>query len=111
MTNQKFHLIWKHIRRNMDCPDCQHPLHGNGPWGYLARHQSGEVLGDTFICPNAEGFDSEEQALQFLEDTNRTMEDLGVTEWVEITCDSAMHSVSGSYYTDKQGNIHPGYPC
>lgn len=83
----------------------------NGPWGYLALHQSGEILGHTFTCSNASGFETEDQAIEYLESIHQTMEDLGVSDWTEVTCDSAIHSVSGSFYTDKQGNLHEGYPC
>lgn len=95
----------------MICPNCESNLIYNGPWGYLASHQSGEVLGHTYTCPNAEGFESEEEASYFLEISNQTLEDLGVTTWEEITCDSSMHHVSGSFYTDKQNNLNDGYPC
>ncbi len=95
----------------MECPICGSELMGEGPWGYLASHQSGEVLGYTYRCPNHEGFETEELANDFLVRTERTIEDLGVTDWEEITCDSSMHSVSGSFYTDKQDNLHDGYPC
>lgn len=95
----------------MTCPICSSNLIYNGPWGYLVSHQSGEVLGHTYTCPSAEGFESEEEASYFLEITNQTLEDLGVTTWEEITCDSYMHHVSGSFYTDKQNNLNEGYPC
>lgn len=95
----------------MECPICGSDLQDEGPYGYLASHQSGEVLGHTYRCPNHEGFESEELANVFLKSTERTMEDIGVTSWDEITCDSSMHSVSGSFYTDKQDNLHDGYPC
>ena len=95
----------------MNCPICNSELRDEGAWGFLASHQSGEVLGRTYRCPNYEGFENEESANEFLETTKRTIEDLGVTNWEEITCDSSMHHVSGSFYTDKQGNLHDGYPC
>ena len=95
----------------MVCPICNGYLIDKGAWGYLASHQSGEVLGHTFICSNAEGFNTKAQAIEYLHSTDQSMDDLGVTEWEEITCDSSMHSVSGSFYTDKQGDLHSGYPC
>ena len=95
----------------MKCPICNGDLTYEGPYGYLASHQSGEILGYTYTCMNANGFNSEQEATTFLNDTNRTIEDLGVTSLDEITCDSSMHSVSGSFYTDKNNNLHNGYPC
>lgn len=95
----------------MECPICGSKLIDGGAYGFLASHQSGEVLGHTYRCPNHEGFESEELANDFLERTERTLEDLGVTSWEEISCDSSMNSVSGSFYTDKQGNLHEGDPC
>jgi len=31
--------------------------------------------------------------------------------WEDVTCESSSHSVCGSFYTDKQENLHVGYPC
>lgn len=94
----------------MECPICNAELEDKGAYGYLASHQSGEILGYTYKCPNSEGFESKEEAMQFLEISNQTMESIGVAEWEEITCDSSMFSVCGSFYTDKQDNLHEGYP-
>lgn len=95
----------------MTCPFCKSDLIDEGAWGQLALHQSGEVFGHVYKCPNHEGFDSEELAEEFLEREGRTLEDLGVSSWDEVTCDSAMHSVSGSFYTDQSGDLQNGYPC
>ena len=95
----------------MECPYCNTELNHEDTWGYLAQHQSGEVLGQIYRCPKHEGFESEEEVKTFLTETDQTLEDLGVATWEEVTCDSAMHSVSGSFYTDKQDNLHNGYPC
>jgi hypothetical protein len=95
----------------MECPNCGSELLDEGAWGYLASHQSGEVLGRTYRCPNHEGFENEELTNDFLKNTERTIEDLGVSSWDEITCDSSMHNVSGCFYTDKQDNLREGYPC
>lgn len=95
----------------MECPLCNAELENRGAWGYLALHQSGEVLGHTFRCPNAEGFENEEFANDYLTKESETLESLGLSSWEELTCPSSMHHVSGSFYTDKQGNINEGYPC
>lgn len=95
----------------MECPHCNAELLDEGVYGFLASHQSGEVLGRIYRCPNHEVFEDEESANEFLRVTERTIKDLGVSEWSEISCDSCVNSVSGSFYTDKQGNLHEGYPC
>ncbi|MCP4987224.1 MAG: hypothetical protein GY928_14595 [Colwellia sp.] len=95
----------------MECPICNAELTHEDTWGYLAAHQSGEIMGQIYRCPNHEGFDSEEEASEYLKETNQTLEDLDCETWEELTCDSSMHHVSGSFYTDKQDNLHEGYPC
>jgi len=40
-----------------------------------------------------------------------TLEELGVSSWDEVTCNSSMHFVSGSFYTDQSGDLKEGYPC
>ena len=95
----------------MECPFCNAEMSDCGAWGYLAAHQSGEVLGHTFKCPNAEGFESDEEAKAYLLKEGETLESLGLGSLEELTCPSSMHHVSGSFYTDKQENLHEGYPC
>lgn len=95
----------------MECPFCNAEMSDCGAWGYLAAHQSGEVLGHTFKCPNAEGFESYEEANAYLLKESETLESLGLSSLEELTCPSSMHHVSGSFYTDKQENLHEGYPC
>ncbi len=95
----------------MNCPYCNATLNAEGPYGYLASHQSGEVLGYIYRCPNHEGFEVEESANTYLELIGSTLENLGLTSWEELSCDSYVHNVSGSFYTDKQNNLYLGYPC
>ena len=97
----------------MECIYCRAELIDCGVYGFLAAHQSGEVLGHTFKCPNHEGFSSKEEAIEYLKTNNelnnyRTIEEI---DWESVSCDSCTHSVSGSFYTDKQDNLHEGYPC
>ena len=70
-----------------------------------------EHLGDIYSCPHHEGFESEEEALEYLKTTNETLESLGIESWEEVCCDSCCHSVSGSFYTDSRDELHEGYPC
>lgn len=95
----------------MECPYCNAELIHKDTWGYLASHQSGEVLGQIYICPNADGFETQEETNDYLETTEESLEDLGLVTWEELVCESANHHVSGSFYTDKNDNLKEGYPC
>jgi len=81
------------------CPHCNAELRHEDTY---FRNFMRERLGDIYRCPNHEGFPSEEEAREFDPET---------TDWTEIVCHSAVHHVSGSFYTDKQDNLHEGYPC
>lgn len=95
----------------MICPYCDSELNYEDCYGYLASHQSGEILGDIYRCPNNEGFQSEEEANNYLNKIGETLENLGLSSWEELTCESYKHHVSGSFYTDKKDNLFNGYPC
>ena len=95
----------------MECIYFNAELDGCGAWGYLASHQSGEVLGHTFKCPNADGFEHQNDAKEYVKTSGETVESLGFDNIKNVVCESANHHVSGSFYTDKQGNLHEGYPC
>lgn len=105
----------------MDCPYCNAQLNQtdtyfrgrpggyvNGssphPIGYYSPPTSNyEVLGEIFKCPNYEGFADTGEAEEYKKSTNSE-------EPVEdISCESSIFS--GNYYTDKQENLHEGYPC
>jgi len=92
----------------MECPICGGELEYHDTY-FRGRDQS-DVLGEIYKCNNNEGFPSEELARQYEAEVlneNETPE----ADWQEIVCGSAVHHVSGSFYTDKQGNLHEGYPC
>lgn len=95
----------------MKCPYCNAELNENGHYGYLAQHQSGEVLGYIYKCPNSEGFENIEDILEYLDFSNQTMEDLVINNLCDIVCYSNVFPVSGSFYTDKNQNLFEGYPC
>ncbi len=95
----------------MNCPYCNSELIDGGVYGFLASHQSGEILGNTYKCPNSEGFETELEAIEYLDLIDSCLEDLGVTTWEDVSCESAVHSVCGSFYTDNNDNLHNGYPC
>ena len=87
----------------MECPYCGEELLHHDSYGLFFTHQSGKKFGDIFKCPNADGF--------YYEGTAREYDPDFVGNWEEIVCDSAAHSAPGSFYTDKGGNLHNGYPC
>lgn len=69
----------------MNCPICDMELEHEDYYGRLAAHQDGKVIGEIFRCPNG-------------------IEQNG-------SCNSEIFSVVGSFYTDRNGNLHEGYPC
>ena len=93
----------------MECPYCNaelivedwygHKVHGEHYW--IEGHWKKD--GDIYRCPNHEGFDSEEEAREYDPDHEG--------DWEEITCESACHSISGSFYDKKNGELQEGYPC
>ena len=93
----------------MECPYCDSELIYNCQWGQLASHQSGEVFGHIYICPKAEGFETEEEAMEYLNKNSEVID--SSLNWEEIVCDSSSHHVSGSFYTDQSGDLKEGYPC
>ena len=95
----------------MECPYCDSLLEYESEYGYLAPHQTGEVLGYIYKCPKSEGFDSEEEANEYLNHIGETIESIGVESWEELTCHSSVFHVCGSFYTDKYGALHECYPC
>ena len=95
----------------MECPFCNAKLEDNGVWGYLASHQSGEVLGHTFKCPNSEGFEYVNDSKEYLKTSGETIKSLGFERLGDVVCESANHSVCGSFYTNKSGDLIEGYPC
>jgi hypothetical protein len=95
----------------MNCTFCGSEMDYNGPYGRFAAHQDGKKIGDIYKCPNAEGFQSEDEALEYLQSSGQTLEENGWASWEEIVCWSSVHHVSGSFYTDEGGDLHEGYPC
>lgn len=69
----------------MECPCCGSKLEYEDRYGLLAAHQSGEVYGDIYRCATAAEQEGE--------------------------CDSESFSVCGAFYTDRNGELHEGYPC
>ena len=92
----------------MECPYCDAELVWEDTYGYLCAHQSGEVLGKIYRCPNHEGFETEEEAREYAKTDDDYDE---TTNWEDVFCGSCCHNVSGSFYTDNRDNLKEGYPC
>lgn len=96
----------------MNCPCCNYELIHEDSYGkYLSDPQHREIYGDIYRCPNHEGFSDEESAMEYLESIGETLESLKYEDWMEVICESSIHHVSGSFYTDINGNLFSGYPC
>ncbi len=99
------------------CPYCGAELEYDDTYGIgnqSAQEKYGygwRKLGTIYRCPNHEGFETEEEAMEYLHTSNLTMEELGIESWEEIMCESSCHHVSGSFYDDENGNLREGYPC
>jgi hypothetical protein len=88
----------------MKCLHCGAELIYHDYYGYLCAHQSGEKLGNIYKCPNHEGFEDMDEAIQYAINNN-----IIYVDWEEIACES--NCFNGFYYTDKNENLHEGYPC
>lgn len=69
------------------------------------------TISTQYGCPNHEGFPDEESAMEYLESIGETLESLKYEDWMEVVCESSTNHVSGSFYTDINGNLFSGYPC
>jgi hypothetical protein len=85
-----------------DCPICGAPLTHEDSYGRIRGGFMEEKRGDIYRCPNHQGFPTPEAALAY---------EPSAANWEEVVCDSAVHHVSGSFYTDQSGRLHEGYPC
>lgn len=93
----------------MECPYCGCELEWEDSYGnnnYIIYGDENGKSGDIYRCPNHEGFETKEEAIEYAAENN-----IEYDTWVDIVCDSSCHNVSGSFYTDKQGNLYEGYPC
>lgn len=97
----------------MECTHCNTELIQTDSWGsrdYILHGDQSGKRGDIFKCPSAEGFETEELALAYLEESGESFESLGITSWEEVVCYSSTSYVSGGFYTDGN-NLKEGYPC
>lgn len=95
-----------------ECEYCGVELTSVDSWGIGYWYRDGNPEGEILQCPNHEGFDTEEEARTYL-----TSVDALDSFWEkhfdceDVMCESNCHSVSGMYYTDRNGELHQGYPC
>jgi hypothetical protein len=85
----------------MECPYCGSELDQIDTY-WRGIPGKGKFLGTIYKCPFGAGAEEkpvEEQVAERLR--------FGEVE----TCPSAAFAVAGSFYTDRQGNLHDGYPC
>lgn len=96
----------------MECTYCNAELTHEDTYGkYLGNAEFGEIHGEIYRCPNHVGFDTEEEANEYLKLSDETLKSLECESWDEVVCSSSVHHASGSFYTDKDGNLYEGYPC
>lgn len=89
----------------MECPYCNTELEWEDSYGikeYINYGNENYKNGDIYKCPNREGFETKEEALNY-DDT--CDEDI----WEYVACESGVFN--RYFYTDKQGDLHEGYPC
>jgi len=99
----------------MECPYCGADLVCDDYYGktvyaehyYIYPRSWIEKTGDIYHCPNSEGFEVREDALDYADKNKDAVECF--VKWDEIVCESSMSN--GHFYTDKQDNLHEGYPC
>ena len=102
---------------SIECPYCGAELiyedtYGIGNQSAQEKYGYGwNKLGTIYRCPNHEGFENEEGAIEYMNKNDATFESWSVGCWEEIVCESSCHRVSGSFYDDDRGNLHEGYPC
>ncbi len=77
---------------------------GAGPYWICNNDPEGEI----YRCPNHNGFDTEEVALEYVVDFGA---DPYEGSWEDVVCDSSCHHVSGMFHTDRSGELKEDYPC
>lgn len=96
----------------MECPECGDELSYHDTYGktqyadhyYIYPRSWIKRTGDIYHCPNREGFEEEESALEYAKEKGIEFEN-----WEYIVCESACFN--GFFYTDCNDNLKEGYPC
>ena len=97
----------------MECPYCNTELEQIDSFGnsnYILRGDQNGKSGDIFKCPNHEGFEDDSDTEAYLELIGEEIP-LNIDAVREVVCESSVHHVSGSFYTDRNGDLQNGYPC
>tara|TARA_Y100001956_G_scaffold48961_1_gene47609 strand:- start:6963 stop:7280 length:318 start_codon:yes stop_codon:yes gene_type:complete len=102
-----------------ECPYCESELTQVDTWGVGLWWHGGKPEGEIYKCPNHEQFETPEDAFLYwdnnVKDVHSDWEGFedGWNEelWDTFGCESNCHYVSGSFYTDRNGELHEGYPC
>jgi hypothetical protein len=105
----------------MECPCCGAELEYCDYYGkkkyaehyWLYPRSWIEKTGDIYKCPNSDGFKCVDDVLEYVDGNEDDLEEYlsqhGIIGWDEVVCESC--DFNGFFYTDKQGNLHEGYPC
>lgn len=105
---------------NYECPYCGADLVYEDTYGQgVYWKQDNKPTGDIYRCPNHEGFPDEESAYEYWDSSIKGVhsdwegfeDGWNESRWEEVSCESNTHNVSGSFYTDEQGDLQEGYPC
>ena len=91
----------------MKCPYCDSELIYHDYFGYVGLHQSGEVLGKIFKCPNFEGFED----LNELNNYKEKHPELLNVKNEDIICLSADNNGFFYSFNNDEENLKEGYPC
>lgn len=96
-----------------ECPYCNAELVYEDTWGVGAYWiQDNNPEGDIYRCPNHGGFDEEECAIEYLKKGKSYCNFFECNfTWEDVCCESWNHNVSGTFYTDRSGELKEGYPC
>lgn len=96
-----------------ECVYCGSELVYEDTWGVVPYwKQDNKSEGDIFRCPNHEGFEDKDEAINYLKQQGQYDEFfLSNFTWEDVVCESNCHYVSGMFYTDRNEDLHEGYPC
>ncbi len=98
---------------NFECTYCGADLvyedtYGQGAYWVKDNKPSGAI----YRCPNSGGFSEEAEAINYLKQEGQYDSFFKAHfTWEEVLCESNVLSVSGSFYTDVNGDLQEGYPC
>lgn len=95
----------------MECPYCWAELQYSTSYGnkeYIIRWTAPKTW-DIYYCENADWFSTNEEAEKYLIDNGQVLWDDESLE--DVKCDSNCFNVIWSFYTDRNWNLHEGFPC